>query len=133
MFPECFHGFCMFYMKFNLLDKLKGIHSSVRNSLVDKFSQCVYAVDYEEYIKRLDSLIKKGGQRVRDFVKDIPIQHWVNAVFPGQRYGEKCSSLAESWNKMIDEARHMPIPSMIDSIRVQSMEDMAEKRDECKK
>ena len=44
-----------------------------------------------------------------------------------------CSNLAESWNKMIDETRHMPITSMIDSIRVQSMEDMAKKRAECKK
>ena len=29
VFPECFHSFYMFHIKFNLLDKLKGIHSNV--------------------------------------------------------------------------------------------------------
>ena len=43
------------------------------------------------------------------------------------------SSLAESFNQMIDEARHMPICNMIDSIRVKMMEAMAKKRTESRK
>ena len=77
-------------------------------------------------------LLKEGGQRVKDFVKDIPVQNWCNAFFRGQRYGEMSSSLAESWNKMINEARHMPICNMIGSIRVQIMTGMANMRLQCK-
>ena len=43
------------------------------------------------------------------------------------------SSLAKSWNKMIDQARHMPITSMIDAIRIKTMKDMADMRLVCKK
>ena len=128
VFPNEFHGYCLFHLKYNLMDKLKGVHSKFRSRLVYMFTECAYAPNVEIYHEKLEALTCEGGQKVKDFVKDIPVQHWCNAFFEGQRYGEMASSLAESWNKTIDEARYMPITSMIDSIRIKTMKDMADMR-----
>ena len=57
------------------------------------------------YHEKLEALTCEGGQKVKDFVKDIPVQHRCNAYLEGQHYKEMASSLAESWYKIIDEAR----------------------------
>ena len=36
VFPDHFHGFCLFHIKYNLLDKLRGVNSKLRNRLVYK-------------------------------------------------------------------------------------------------
>ena len=38
-FPNCYHSYCVFYMKYNLMDKLKGVHTCHRNRIVYLFSQ----------------------------------------------------------------------------------------------
>ena len=114
VFPDDFHGFCLFHLKYNLMDKIRKLDPNFRSRLVYMFTECAYAPDYDLYVAKMGLLLKEGGQRVKDFVKDIPVQNWCNAFFRGQRYGEMSSSLAESWSKMINEARHMPICNMID-------------------
>ena len=116
VFPDCYHGFCLFHLKYNLMDKLKGVHPTVRNRLVYKLTKCAYARDAEKCKYSMNSLLSKGSRRVEDFFSGFPIKNWCNAFFNGQRYGETSSSLAESWNKMILEARHMPITNMINHI-----------------
>ena len=117
VFPECYHSFCLFHMRFNLMDKLRGVHPSIRNRLVYKMTQCAYAPDVEKYESWMEKLVNEGGQKVVDFFSCIPAENWCNAFFAGQRYGEMSSSLAESFNQMIDKARHIPICNRIDSIR----------------
>lgn len=46
----------------------------------------------------------------------------------GQRYGEMWSSAVESFNNWIRDARHLPITRLVDMVRGQIMEQMAERR-----
>ena len=107
------------------MDKLRGFNSKLRSHLVYLMTEYAYAPDKKSYLQKYDLLVKEGGRRVIDFLEGIPIQNWCNAFFWGQRYGEMSFSLAESWNKMIDEARYMPISSIIDVIRIKTMKDIA--------
>ena len=87
----------------------------------------------EKYDYWMNSLINEGGQRVVDFFSGVSTENWCSAFFVGQRCFEMSLSLAKSWNKMIEEARHMPITNIIDNIRVQMMEGKATKRTNSKK
>ena len=83
-FPHCHHSYCLFHMKYSLMDKRKGVHTSVRNRIVYLFTQCAYAANYEQCHANLDLLYKEGGQRVKDFVTDIPLHNWCNALSLGK-------------------------------------------------
>ena len=130
VFEGHYHGFCMFHLKMNLRDKLRGMNQKLRERLVYKFCECAYAPNAEKFAMKLDEFMSEGGQRVRNFISDLPPQHWCNLYFIGQRYGEMCSNVAESWNKKIKEARHLPITNLIDKIRIQIMTDMADRKRE---
>ena len=101
------------------------MQSKLRSRLVFLMTECAYALDSESYMEKWECFVKEGGDKVVEFLKDVPVQNWCCAFFTGQRYGEKSSSIAEVWNKMIDEAHHMSITSMIDNIRVQIMKSRA--------
>ena len=115
-----------------MLDKLRKVDSNLRSRLVFKMTECAYAPDYNAFCDKWESLVTEGRDRVLEFLKDVPLENWCNAFFMGQRYGEMCSSVVETWNKMIDEARHMSITSMIDNIRVQTMKSRTNIRNQCK-
>ena len=54
--------------------------------------------------KKLESLFSEGGERVREFVREISFENWTNAHFKGKIYGEMCSNIAEPWNAKIVKA-----------------------------
>ena len=71
----------------------------------------------------------EAGSNVDRFLRRLPHERWRNAYFKGQRYREMCSNAAESFNSWIRKARHLPITKMVDIIRVQIMEQMANRRE----
>ncbi|KAH7841988.1 hypothetical protein Vadar_000202 [Vaccinium darrowii] len=96
--------------------------------VISLFSDCAYAptlLDFEEAIQELYTV---GGAKAKNFVESLPRENWANAYFKGKRYGEMCSNAAESFNKWILEARHLPILSAIDKIRIQLMTQMCDRR-----
>ena len=117
----------------NLRDKFRHVRGKFRSRIFYKFESCANASTRVEFEREMESLLSEGGQKVRDFLSEIPKEHWCNAFFEGQRYGKMFSNVAESWNAKIVEARHLPITYMIDRIRLDTMEIMSEKRNICKK
>ena len=73
IFPNDFHGFCLFHMKYNLMDKLRGVNSKLQSHLVYLMTKCAYAPDKESYLQKYDILVKEGGRRVNDFLAGIPV------------------------------------------------------------
>ena len=88
VFPNNFHGYCLLHLKFNLMHKLNGVQSKLRSWLVYMFTEYAYAPNLNIYLEKLDAWTSKGGQKVKDFFKDIPIHNWCNAYFKGQHYRE---------------------------------------------
>ncbi|KAK1314044.1 hypothetical protein QJS10_CPA06g01165 [Acorus calamus] len=68
------------------------------------------------------------SEQAAKWVEDSDPNHWANALFSGERYGEMYSNCAESFNSWILEARNLPIVQMVDHIRVQMMELLYQRR-----
>ena len=62
------------------------------------------------------------------FLQALPKENWTNAYFPGTKYGEMCSNVAESFNAWIEEQRFLPIYKLVDGIRVKIMKMNARRR-----
>uniref|UniRef100_A0A5B7C5E0 Transposase n=1 Tax=Davidia involucrata TaxID=16924 RepID=A0A5B7C5E0_DAVIN len=128
-----YHAYCLHHLKMNLRDKLAGRNKVFRERMVFKFRKCAYAPTLSSFQENINVLINEGGIRVQKFLSDLPVEHWSNAYFKGQRYGEMCSNATESFNSQIRDARHLPVTEMIDMIRVQIMNQMSHRREVCKK
>lgn len=83
-----------------------------------------YACTEEEYKIYYDDLSTRS-QRIKKWIDSSEMEHWCNALFPGERYGNMYSNVAESFNSWILDARNMAFDELVDKIRVQSMEMMA--------
>lgn len=82
---------------------------------------CAYAVSVDVFHKNIEALKKEGGAAIADFIENLPPENWSCAYFPGKRYGDMASSVAESFNSWILEERHLPVMNMLDKLRVKIM------------
>ncbi|XP_028109550.1 uncharacterized protein LOC114308207 [Camellia sinensis] len=96
--------------------------------LITLFGKCTYAPTEETFHQWLVELKTEGGPRVEKVLDDIPYDHWSNAYFRGQRFGEMWSNVAEFFNSWIREKRHLRITKLIDSVRIKLMRKIAKKR-----
>ncbi|KAI8529753.1 hypothetical protein RHMOL_Rhmol07G0142500 [Rhododendron molle] len=78
----------------------------------------------------LAELEREGGDKMRDFLSDLDVKHWAHAHFPGHRYGELSSNLAECFNRWIKDERCLPVTQLVDAIRMKLMEQMSRRKEE---
>ncbi|KAH7842803.1 hypothetical protein Vadar_009403 [Vaccinium darrowii] len=71
----------------------------------------------------------EGGRKVMDFLESVPADRWSTVHFPGCRYGELYSNVAESFNSWIKKERYLPIRNLVDSIRVKIMDMIVVRRE----
>ncbi|KAL7204783.1 hypothetical protein ACSBR2_017819 [Camellia fascicularis] len=121
IFPTIHHAFCLQHLQRNLRDKLKYMNNLHRIGLIAKFNNCAYAPTVTVFEDMVGKFTKSGKAITTGFLQDLPPQHWANAYFRGNRYGEMCSNAAKSFNNWIFAARHLPITRLVDSIRTQIM------------
>ncbi|KAG5551449.1 hypothetical protein RHGRI_009764 [Rhododendron griersonianum] len=115
VFPTGFHGYCLYHLKNNLRGRLTGGRNKYKERVVGLFSLCAYAPNEMKFNEEMARLKKAGGEaRITNFLADLPYEHWANAFFPGQRYGEMWSNLAECFNSWIEKERHLPITQLVD-------------------
>ncbi|XP_028118687.1 uncharacterized protein LOC114316221 [Camellia sinensis] len=129
VFPMAFHAYCLYHMKMNLRHHLRGMFHGLKEKLITMFGKCAYAPIEETFHQCLVELKTKGGSRVEKFLDDIPYDHWSNAYFLGQRFGEMWSNVVESFNSWIREERHLPITKLIDSVRIKLIKKIVKMRE----
>ncbi|KAK1259539.1 hypothetical protein QJS04_geneDACA015491 [Acorus gramineus] len=102
---------------------------AVRRKLLQLLDAAAYGLKIEDYRKAIAELWC-FSQQVAEWVEDSDPDHWANALFPRERYGELHSNCAKSFNSWILEACNLPIVQMVDHIKVQIMEMMYKRRNE---
>ena len=65
----------------NLQDKFRGVRGKFRSRIVYKFGSCVEASTHAEFEREMESLLSEGGQKISDFLSNIPKENWCNAFF----------------------------------------------------
>ncbi|KAH7864218.1 hypothetical protein Vadar_027098 [Vaccinium darrowii] len=111
------------HLKHNLRDKFSGraYTNMFSEKIVNKFTECAYAATQPSFHRKLNVLKAEGGQVVVEFLKTLPFKNWANAYFPGKRYGEMYSNVAECFNNWIEEAREQPATKLVDTIQLKIM------------
>ncbi|KAK1257191.1 hypothetical protein QJS04_geneDACA014731 [Acorus gramineus] len=115
VFPMSHHSYCLRHLKINF-----------REAITDAVA---YGLRIEDYTRSLAHMHGYSEQAAK-WVEDSDPNHWANALFSGERYGEMYANCAESFNSWILEARNLPIVQMVDHICVQMMEMMYRRRNE---
>lgn len=129
VFPDSPHAFCYHHLKKNILSKYpQSLGTPFRNYIVHLFGKCAYAPTEDAFELHMQTLMKEGGTRMQRFLEALPKENWTNAYFPGTKYGEMTSNVAESFNAWIEEQRFLPIYKLVDGIRVKIMEMNARRR-----
>lgn len=118
VFPNGYHSYCLQHLKMNLRAELTGVKSDIREKIIWKFVQCAYAATEGEFNSKLESLKKLARNTADGFLDNLPAEHFANAFFRGNRYGEMSFNAAESFNSMVRDPRRLPILEMVDGIRI---------------
>ncbi|KAF7140537.1 hypothetical protein RHSIM_Rhsim01G0036700 [Rhododendron simsii] len=127
IFPRSPHSYCLYHLKMNLRHALSGLKGGFKEHLVSLFSLCAHAPNEKMFDDLIADLKRQGKGRVITFLSRLPKEHWACAFFPGKRYGEMCSNLAECFNNWIKEERHLPVTQLVDRIRMKMMENIAKR------
>lgn len=129
MFPGCHHAYCLYHLQFNLKDHFPGrFRQGFRNRLVELFNNYAYASSVSVYKAAEEDFYQYGGDKARTFIASIPREHWSNAYFKGEQYGEMSSSAVESFNNWILKAQEMPVFYLVDELCRKIMKQMAARR-----
>ncbi|KAK1258013.1 hypothetical protein QJS04_geneDACA012721 [Acorus gramineus] len=130
VFPTSHHSYCLRHLKMNFREAIAGKFSiTIRKKLLQLLDAAAYGLRIEDYTRALAHMHGYSEQAAK-WVEDSDPNHWANALFSGERYGEMYSNCAESFNSWILEARNLPIVQMVDHIRVQMMEMMYRRHNE---
>ncbi|KAL6226245.1 hypothetical protein ACLB2K_000208 [Fragaria x ananassa] len=130
VFPDSPHGYCLHHLQKNLRNKYPNSigGASFRETMVSMFNYCAYASTKEQFAEELSRFKKVGGKIAIKFLASLPDENWSNAYFPGKKYGEMCSNIAESFNSWVKEERELPIFELVDGIRLKVMKMNSERR-----
>ncbi|XP_012830429.1 PREDICTED: uncharacterized protein LOC105951519 [Erythranthe guttata] len=82
--------------------------------------------EFEEHI----SHIVQSMPRAESFIRDSDPNRWANAYFSGDRWGIMNSNQVECWNGWVKDERSLPVPSMIDMIRIKIMKMIGNRRED---
>ncbi|XP_038984441.1 uncharacterized protein LOC103708840 [Phoenix dactylifera] len=127
-FPDSYHSHCIRHVKENFKNQvLVHYRAAERKRLIDLLNAAAYTPRLTVFRKLIAKLTSEAPGATTFLLHAKP-EHWANAVFPGPRWGIMTSNVAESFNSWILEARHLPVPQMVDHIRIQIMQMMHERR-----
>ncbi|KAK9901138.1 hypothetical protein M0R45_030376 [Rubus argutus] len=101
-----------------------------KDHILRLFGQCAYARTRDIFDERLEELKREGRGQINSFLENLLPENYAIAYFPAKRYGEMSNALAESFNNVIKDARCMPLPSLLEFIRVDTMEKLAKRKTE---
>ncbi|KAL6213658.1 hypothetical protein ACLB2K_013104 [Fragaria x ananassa] len=100
----------------------KKLPASYRDTLVSSFAACAYARTHEKFDEAMQKLRSDGKGVVEYFLKELKPENYAFAHFPGKRYGAMSNLQAKSYNNMIKDERCMPLPQLLEGVRVHTMD-----------
>ncbi|MQL82147.1 hypothetical protein Taro_014640 [Colocasia esculenta] len=104
IFPNDHHGYYFQHIMQNFNDQCAGKYVAPFKKLLRKILQRIaYAVTKQEYQDTMMAM-ELNSADAKEWVLRNDVEHWSHARFPGQRFGELYSNLAESFNNWIHDA-----------------------------
>ncbi|KAL6188480.1 hypothetical protein ACLB2K_039872 [Fragaria x ananassa] len=129
VFPNAPHSFCIKHLKDNLSDMYpSSFGSTYKKHIVKLFQKCAYARTVDIFNEKMEEFKKESLNQAESFLEQLTPENYAIACFPVKRYGEMSNSLVENNNKMLIDERCMPLPQLIEGIRVKTMNKFHERK-----
>ncbi|KAL6179128.1 hypothetical protein ACLB2K_050644 [Fragaria x ananassa] len=133
VFPDSPHSYCYYHLKGNVRALYRNLYGYFVDKVVEEFMKVAYSPTIASYNFNLQSLKREGGKPTESFLTHLPLDKWCNAFFRGSRYGEMANSIVESFNRWCGPLRELPVFDFLEGLRVKVMDNMSERKVECKK
>lgn len=126
LFPGSPHCYCIKHLNQNIERRFGKFRSG---EMLDLFGKMAYACTKPVFQEALNKFLTVGKRAAAEFLQGLEPDNYSIAWFPGKRFGEMSNATAESFNKMIEKFRRMPIMDMVEALRVKVMEMISFRRD----
>ncbi|XP_039138187.1 uncharacterized protein LOC120275627 [Dioscorea cayenensis subsp. rotundata] len=131
VFPSSPHGYCLRHLEANFMKTNSSLGKALRMQCWAVIVKIAHAYTSKEFDDAVYELACLSADTHGWLMNKSDVDHWSNYLFKGMRWCEMYSNVAESFNAWIKEARHLPVTSMVDSIRFKLMNMLAERREQC--
>ncbi|XP_039126995.1 uncharacterized protein LOC120263173 [Dioscorea cayenensis subsp. rotundata] len=129
VFPSSPHGYYLRHLEANFIKANDSLGKSLKEQCCSVIVKIAYAYTSKEFDDAVRELVTISTDTHDWLLHKSDIDHWCNYLFKGMRWCEMYSNVAESFNAWIKEARHLPVTSMVDTIRFKLMKMLTERRE----
>lgn len=117
VFENAYNGYSIYHLKEDFIKNLKGpFHGDGKGSLPINFLAAAHALRFDIFNK-FTQLIKRVSSEAYNWVMQIEPESWTTSLFKGERYNHFTVNVAESYTKVIEEAREVPIIQKIEALK----------------
>ncbi|XP_057968829.1 uncharacterized protein LOC131158175 [Malania oleifera] len=122
IFKNAHYGYSLYHLMEKFKKNLRGpFHGDGKGSLPVNFVAAAQAVRLDNFKKFIEE-IKRVSSTAYDWVMHIEPEYWTNALFKGENYCQITANTAESYSKLIEKMRELPIMQKIDALICMVME-----------
>ncbi|KAL1224311.1 Protein FAR1-RELATED SEQUENCE 6 [Cardamine amara subsp. amara] len=110
VYPKSSRGICTYHLYKNILVRFRGRDAF---GLVKKAANAFRLVDFQTTFDQIESL----NPALHGYLQRADVRLWTRVHFPGDRYNLLTSNIAESMNKVVSQARNLPIVQLLEVVR----------------
>ncbi|XP_075088480.1 uncharacterized protein LOC142170463 [Nicotiana tabacum] len=110
VFPECYHGICMYHLEKNLKQR------RVRNTVINLFQSAARVYLQSEFDDFMSQIAAVNKKTFNYLMEELP-GRWARSHCPRRRYNMLTTNIVESMNNVLIRARKLPLLTMIDFIK----------------
>ncbi|XP_059637869.1 uncharacterized protein LOC132279839 [Cornus florida] len=116
VFGNAYHGYSMYHLLDSFKKNLKGpFHGDGKASLPGFFVAAAHAVRLDRF-KHYTEQIKRVSSQAHDWVLQIEREYWTKSSFKGESFNHITQNVGESYTKLMDEMRELPIIQKIEAL-----------------
>ncbi|XP_052183294.1 uncharacterized protein LOC127795565 isoform X2 [Diospyros lotus] len=116
VFGNAYHGYSIYHLLDSFKKSVKGpFHGDGKGSLPGYFIAAAHAVRLVGF-RKFTEQIKNVSSQAYDWVMQIPPEYWTTTSLKGERHNQITENVAESYIKLMEEVRELPITQKIDAL-----------------
>ncbi|KAJ9548704.1 LOW QUALITY PROTEIN: hypothetical protein OSB04_021247 [Centaurea solstitialis] len=124
VFEDAYIGYSMYHLLASFKRSMKGpFHGDGKAFLTVHFIAAAHAVRPVGF-KKATEQIKVISSQAYDWVMQVEPEYWASSSFKGERFNYITEDVCESYSKLMEDYRHLPILQKIDALIRTMIDDM---------
>ncbi|KAL5554064.1 hypothetical protein UlMin_041465 [Ulmus minor] len=127
VFPNAFHGICMYHLLNNLKNKFK----TKTKELEQHYIQTAKAYNLQEFHVLFYTLCC-AVPGAKEYLERVGLDRWTRSNSPSRRYNIMTTNISKSMNAALVKVRELPITAFVNEIRLLCQRWFFERRNKAK-